>query len=327
MCKGLCCWTPLRNPTPNPAVINPDTLDTQIIVEPTCGLTPENDNAAVSPSLPSLSPPSVVTPEPKNLLSALEAAETPEKVAEVKETSLDVKDLQVMASRKDQSGIKRENKQKAEAKAKPGRGKGRGRGRGSRKGKKQAVEEEDDMSESDMVDPTASSSTASPSDKVAAEDRASKASKKRPAADQGGTCEKAAKSTQKDNGDVGAENANEEHGYEVAWDDYAWEMYEGAWWLWCPYQKMWMLPVDEQPDEECEDEASSAEDENKVEVSFARRAPPKTEIPYMRWSAIKKAFEKHVGPLVNYPSKFQDLRALHVGFPSHLVASITYVSS
>ena len=42
------------------------------------------------------------------------------------------------------------------------------------------------------------------------------------------------------------------------------------------------------------------------EVSFARRPPPKRDVPYSKWKSIKSAFEDKISLFVDYPSKYQE---------------------
>ncbi|CAE6950792.1 unnamed protein product [Symbiodinium sp. CCMP2592] len=329
---------------------------------PSTSATSEPDSAFVTPSpkclLPDLA--DVATP-PKTeapVVAATATADAPKngpsvEASEAKgaETDDEIMNYEGFASRKDQTGIKRKNKEVAEAKAKPGgrgrggrggrgrgaveprhddedddaskacagRGRGGGRGRGRGKGETSCpVEDEDreDLWGDEGAKPKKKKKQANPkpkNKKIETDD--TKASKEKPA-----KRVKVAKATAEPTAAVAGDDDHEAewHDGEATcyydlddpwWHDggaaeqkggaAAWE----AWWDDCGHALYGAQEADEaksEPEQEQEEVAVGPE------PSFARRPPPKTEVPYRRWSAVRDAFKTHVSPSVLYSCKYQD---------------------
>ncbi|CAE7234481.1 unnamed protein product [Symbiodinium sp. CCMP2592] len=265
---------------------NPDNVETQVDI-PTPSTLPHARSFFERNDDLETSPPSVITPSPKNLLPSLHDVETPEKAlppqeVEVAAASKDpppqeaeaaepdpedfLLEFQGHASRKDQTAIKRENKKKAAEKAakkaedaatnKKHVEQGVGRGKGTKGGK------------------------SAPFVAESSDEPLRKRSK-----------------------------------HEDDWEslDGLWQHHDVAsdqWWQWNPEQWTWEPMVGDTKAEEKDDDEEEKQDEEEEEVEretcFARRPPPKTKKCYERWSAIRDAFDQHVTPLVRFPSKYQD---------------------
>ncbi|CAE7241891.1 unnamed protein product [Symbiodinium microadriaticum] len=341
-------------------------------VEPSStSATSEPDSAYVTPSPKCLLPDLVDVATPLKteapVVQATSTTDAPKNDPSV-EASEAVDTEQAMnyqgfASRKDQTGIKRRNKELAEAKAKPG---GRGRGGRGRGGKGQAsltMEPHDDdgaskdmactgrgraggggrgkgetsgpVEEGDHEDDWGDDEGAKPKKK-----KQKRADPKASKDDQNGECTnkkakmdgtkaakekptkrlKVVKATAESEAAAACDDDEQEwHDGEATcyydmddpswwpaeqqWDAAAWE----AWWDdWgCALygaQETEEAMAEAVPEPNHEEEEPAAE----PEPSFARRPPPKTQVPYDRWSAVRDAFKTYVSPHILYSCKYQD---------------------
>ncbi|CAE7312124.1 unnamed protein product [Symbiodinium microadriaticum] len=269
---------------------NPDNVETQVELPTPSALPPATSNNEMETS-----PPSVITPSPRNLFPSLHEVETPEKALPPQEVEVaaankapppqEVEDLildfQGHASRKDQTAIKRQNKRKAEAKAKPGEAPTK-----ARKG----IQE----------DPVPRGGKSAPSVNESSKPKQEEPPSKR----------------SKASGPAEALDEIWDGAFDRESLDGIWQHHDVAsdqWWQWNPETWTWESMLDDTKAEE-KDDGEEEEEEAEKEASFARRPAPKLKgrAPYQRWSAIRDAFNQHVAPVVRFPSKHQDRKA-HVG--------------
>ena len=246
------------------------------------------------------SPPSVITPSPKNLLPSLHDVETPEKAlppqeVEVAAASKDsppqeaqatepepedfILDFQSHASRKDQTVIKRENKKKAAAKA-----------------AKKAEDEENNKKHVEQAVGCGKGAKGGKSAPFVAESSDEPRRKRSKHADRP------------------AQDETQDEAFDWESLDGLWQHHDVAsdqWWQWNPEKWTWEPMLDDTKAEEKDDDEEEEEVVEK-ETCFARRPPPVTKKCYERWSAIRDAFNQYVIPRVRFPSKYQDQNA-HVG--------------
>ena len=214
-------------------------------------------------------------------------------------------DYDGFASRKDQTEIKRTNKAlakakaKAKAKARPKAsvkkkkssvGRGRSRGRAILKNRKtRSLASMEDVVEDDQTGGASSSSDPYPVVEPVPEDKQTKRGKKEK--DYGAVC-KRSKRKATEATDPSPDAGDDEYAGQT------WIFDDDVWWWFDWEANDWVQAMDTS--------VTEADESWEVEVSFARRAPPTTAVPYRRWDAIRQAFMKHIAQGVLYPSKYQD---------------------